>query len=273
MKVKDVIFWVIVLFSLLVFLFPLLNVISIAFKRDIDIVSMPPRIIFRPVLDHFRIAFATGGYHFDRYFINSILISTLSTLLTLGITILPAYSVSRYNVGGKSFLNFIISLRFFPPILFTIPFYILFSRMNLTDTILGIAITHTLMNVPIVFPIMVSFIDEVPKSIEEAAFIDGCSTWSLLGRILLPLISPGLVSIAFINFIFSWNEYLMALILSSGKATPITVGAGLFIRSFGVKYGELAAVTTVALIPPLAIAVILRRHIIRGLTMGIVIKG
>jgi multiple sugar transport system permease protein len=240
----------------------------LAFKSDIDIVSLPPKFIFRPVLDHFLKAFATGGYQFDKYFVNSILISSLSTLLSLGICVFSAYAVSRYNVGGQGFTIQVIALRFFPPILFTIPFYIMFAMLGLRDTILGIAIAHTLMNLPIIFPILVSLIDEIPREIEEAAIIDGCRTLDLMRYIVIPLLTPGIIAVSFINFVFSWNEYLMALILSSVRATPITVGAGLFIRSFGVQYGELAAVTTAAILPPIIIVILFRNHIIKGLTMG-----
>jgi len=273
-KTKDVIssltIYMALVIVLLIFLFPLINTIMLAFKSDIDIVSLPPKFIFRPVLDHFLKAFATGGYQFDKYFVNSILISSLSTLLSLGICVFSAYAVSRYNVGGQGFTIQVIALRFFPPILFTIPFYIMFTMLGLRDTILGIAIAHTLMNLPIIFPILVSLIDEIPREIEEAAIIDGCRTLDLMRYIVVPLLTPGIIAVSFINFVFSWNEYLMALILSSVRATPITVGAGLFIRSFGVQYGELAAVTTAAILPPIIIVILFRNHIIKGLTMGAV---
>jgi len=271
-RARDILFsivlWIILVVGVLVFLFPLVNTILLAFKSDVDIASVPPKFIFKPVLDHFQKAFVTGGYQFDRYFVNSFLIASLSTLIMLGVSIFTAYAVSRYNVGGQGFMLQIIALRFFPPILFTIPFYILFSAMGLRDTIVGIAIAHTLINLPIVFPILVSFIDEIPRELEEAAIIDGCGTLGVLRHVVLPLLLPGIVAVSFINFIFSWNEYLMALILSSVNATPITVGAGLFIRSFGVQYGELAAVTTAAILPPIIIVILFRDYIIRGLTMG-----
>jgi multiple sugar transport system permease protein len=263
----SILYWLALVIVTFVFLFPLINTIMLAFKSDIDIVSLPPKLIFKPVLDHFIKAFATGGYHFDKYFMNSIFIASLSTLINLGVSITSAYAVSRYRM--EKIMLQIISLRFFPPILFTIPFYIMFSVLGLRDTIPGIAIAHVLLNLPITFPILVGMIDEIPREVEEAAMIDGCGTLEVLKHITIPLLTPAVIAVSFINFVFSWNEYLIALILSSVNATPITVGAGLFIRSFGVQYGELAAVTTAAILLPIIIVISFKDYIIKGLTMGV----
>lgn len=268
MKKSAFLFWSAIILILTIFLFPLLNVVLLAFKSDLDIMSLPPKLIFSPTLDHFSNVLVTGGYSFDKYFINSFYIAILSTFLVLVLTFFSAYSVARYRVGSKKLPGGILSLRFFPPILFCVPFYMIFSFIGLRDTIVGIAIAHTLINLPIAFLIMLSFIEEIPRSVEEAAIIDGCSTGGLLRNIVLPLLRPGLIAVGFISFIFSWNEYLLALVLCSTEATTVTVGAGLFVQSFGVKYGEIAAVTVLALIPPLLIAILFRKSILKGLTMG-----
>jgi len=266
--IKSLAFWLVLISLLLAFLFPLINTIMLAFKSDKDIVSMPPKIIFNPVLDHFQKAFFTGGYYFDKYFINSFIVASISTLIMLGVSVLPAYAVSRWSISGQGVTLQVISMRFFPPIMFTIPFYILFTAMGLRDTLIGIAVAHTLINLPLIFPMLVSFIDEIPKAVEEAALIDGCGSLGVLRHVTLPLLVPALLSASFINFIFSWNEYLMSLILSSLNAVTITVGAGLFIQSFRVLYGELAAVATAAILPPIVIFLLFREHIIKGFIMS-----
>jgi len=265
---KKFLFWFVLILTFIIFTFPVLNTMLIAFKTDADIFSVPPKIIFNPTLSHFEEVLTKGGYSFDKYFINSFAISTISTFILLGLTFFSTYAVARYRVGGGNLPGLMLSLRFLPPILLCIPFYMLFTVIGLLDTVLGIAITHSLINLPIAFLVMLSFVEEIPRSIEEAAILDGCSTGHLLRSIVFPLLKPGLIAVGFISFIFSWNEYLMALVLSSTGAVPITVGAGLFVQSFQVQYGEIAAVVILALIPPLLLAILFRKQIVKGLTMG-----
>ncbi len=154
-------------------------------------------------------------------------------------------------------------------IVFASSVYVLFKRLNLVDTRTGIIIIHMLVNVPIALSLLSSFMQDVPKEIEESARLDGASELQVLFRIVTPMISSSVAAVFILSFIYSWNEFLFALILSIKKATTLTVGASLFVTAWGVQWGRIAAATTLAVIPPFVFAFYVQKYLVEAFSGGL----
>lgn len=260
--------WCLVILILLIFDFPIINTIITSLKSNADISTSPPPWIFNPISDHYKNVLYAAGFPFPRFFRNSLYVSLFATLLTLALCFPAAYSIARFGTGGKTLLPFVVSLRLLPPIMFVIPLYILLGKTGLVDTLSGLVLVNTLVNVPLALLVLVSFIQDLPREIEEAAMIDGCSIWNMIFLIVLPLTLPGISAVAMLTFIWSWNEYLFALILTINRATTVTVGASLFVTAWGIKWGDIAAAISLSIIPILIFTVWVQKYLVRGLTLG-----
>lgn len=269
---KKISFWLLLLISLLILSFPLLLAFLTSIKSEDDITSFPPKWIFSPILEHYRNVFYGSGYPFDLFFMNSFVIATGASIVAVLLCVPAAYAMVRMGVGVKRFFPFVVSLRLLPPIVFAIPYYMMFQFLNLLDTRTGLIWVGVIMNIPLTLMLLVGFIQDLPKEIEEAAMIDGCSTYQILGRIIFPLIGPGTAAAAILTFIFTWNEFLFVRILSDIKATTVTVGSTLFIQAYGIRWGDVAAAIVLSVIPPLLFTLFVQRYLVKGLSMGAV-KG
>jgi len=164
----------------------------------------------------------------------------------------------------------ILSIRMFPPIAAIIPFFLLYKQLGLIDTRIGLIIAYTGFNLPFAVWIMRGFFDEVPRELDEAALIDGCSPIKVFVRVVLPLAAPGLVATAIFAMIFSWNEFMFALILSRSRSQTMPVGVMGFITHRGVIWGEIMAAASVIMLPMIVFTFIAQKYLIRGLTFGAV---
>jgi len=253
---------------LFTFNLPIINTVLTSLKSDMDISSRPPKWLFTPVSDHFRNVLFGYGYDFPQFFVNSVIISLGASLLTVALCLPAAYSIVRFRTGGGNPLFFVMSLRLVPAIVFLIPLFIVYRYLHLYDTQLGLIFMHTLTNAPLGMLLFVGFIQDVPRELEEAAMIDGASAFTILRSIVFPLIFPGMVAVTILVFIFSWNEFFMSLILSLTKATPVTVGASLFVTAWEVRWGEIAAAITMSVIPTLMFIFFIQRYLVRAFTGG-----
>lgn len=251
---------------------PLLNTLLTSFKTDAVISSFPPKIVFPPTLEHFDNVLFASGYNFPQYFVNSILLATLTSLFVVFATLPAAYAMIRLNFGSKKLLPFTTSLRLFPPIIFAVPYYLMFQYMGLLDTVTALVLINTFLNLPLGLLLMIGFLQDIPIEIEEAARIDGCNVYHVLFKIVLPLMGPGIAAVAILTFIFSWNDYLFAVIISLNEATPVTLGSTMFITSWGIKWGDISAATVLSVLPPLLFTFLAQRYLVSGLSMGAV-KG
>lgn len=258
--------------SILILSFPLLMAFLTSIKNEEDIASFPPKWLFSPTLEHYKNVFYGSGYPFDLFFLNSFVISLGASLAAVLVCLPAAYAMLRLGVGMKRFFPFIISLRLLPPIIFAIPYYMMFKFLNLLDTHVGLIWVAALMNIPITLLLLIGFIQELPKEVEEAAMIDGCSNFAILTRIVVPLVAPGIAAAAILTFIFTWNEFLFVRILSDIKATTATVGSTLFIQAYGIRWGDVAAAICLSVIPPILFTLFVQRYLVKGLSMGAV-KG
>lgn len=251
--------------------FPILWMVLTSFKPDPLITNPKPIWIFAPTLEHYRNIFTTArDFTFWSYFANSLIISGVSTLIAIVAGYFCAYSISRFNTGGPNFSYWILSIRMLPPAVFITPIVILFGFYGLMDTHIGIILMYLIFNVPFAVWIFLSFIDDVPVDLEQAALLDGYSRFTVLRKIVLPLTAPSIVAVGLICFIFSWNEFLFALVISFQKAATLTVGTARFVGGYGIWWGRISAALTIAAIPPVVVGLLGQKYLVRGLTMGAV---
>lgn len=267
-KPLDVFAWVVLLVAAFVALFPIYWMMTTSFKNPIDAAKRPPAFVpflnFQPTLDAWNGLLGKGSLLY-RVATNSLIIAVSSSALCLLIGSLAAYSLARFEFKrwqNNDIALWILLYRMFPPVALAIPYFLMFRFLGMLDTLPAVILAHTAMNLPFVVWMLREFFLDMPREVEESAMVDGCSTFGVLRRIVLPLGAPALAAIALFVFIFSWNELLFALFLTFSKAQtlPIIVRGGGF------------AVSTVAVIPPILFAVLAQKYIIRGLTLGAV-KG
>ncbi len=209
---------------------------------------------------------------------NSLIIAAATTLLAVILGTAAAYSMARFRTGGKHLAFWFLSQRMLPPVAVIIPVFLLYSNysqawlgVRLIDTHVGLILLYTVFALPFTVWMMYAYFRQMPVELEEAALVDGCSRWQVLWRVAWPLAGPGLVSAAAFAFIFSWTEFLFALVLARDKTTTLPVALAGMATSFqGNLYGEVSALTMVSLIPAALLGALIQRHLVRGLTLGAV---
>lgn len=251
---------------------PLLNAIYTSFRTDADISRSPLSPHVHLTLAHYLNVLGGTGYDFPAYFLNSALISLGAVALVLVIAVPASYSIVRLGFGGRYLLRAVTALRLVPAVFFAIPFFLLYNSLGLYDTVGSLILANTFLNLPLGLLVLCGALRDLPYEIEEAAFVDGCGTYRTLRSIIFPLLAPAVVAVAVLVFLFSWSDYLFAVILSSSNATPVTVGAANFVTSTGIRWGDISAATFLSVLPPLCFAVFAQRHLVSGLSAGAV-KG
>ena len=262
----------------LVYFFPVIWMILAAFKTRSDALATPPKLIFTPTLEHFWAAFhrvsadgssvvATG---LERNFFNSLFISIVSVGLALLLGALAAYGFARLWIRGRDyFMFYILVLRMVPPITAIIPLYFMFRVAGLGGSYISIILVYTAFNLPFAIWMLTSFIDELHPPIEEAARLDGSSELKILWRICLPQMRAGLAATAIIAFIFTWNDFLFSLLLTSVTTRTVPVAMTRVVGAdVGVDWGVFAAIGTIYLLPVLLIAFFLQGQLLRGASFG-----
>jgi len=241
------------------------------------ITSLKPRaelfrfsLLFKPTLIHYMDVFSR--YSFWLYFGNSVIISLSSTILSLLLGLPAAYALARSEQKRSGIAFYFLSTRMAPPIAFLIPYFLMYIKLGLFDTHVGMIILYTLFNLALVIWLMRGFFLDVPLEIEGSALIDGCSRWQAFVRITLPLTSYGIAATGVLCFLFTWNEFLAAIILTGRNAKTLPSFIYMFLSTFQLDWGGLCASTVITCIPVLAFGILFRKFLVRGLTMGAV-KG
>lgn len=266
-KFVDVVTYIGVYLILIVTVSPVAWLVLTSFKKPVDIYAMPPKIIFSPTLENYKTLIFERD--FINYFKNSVLIAVSTTLICVFLGTLFAYALSRFSFRRRDDLAFwVLSLRMMPPIAVILPYYLLFMNLKLLDTHLALIIVYFVINFPFAVWMMKGFFKELPIEYEEAALVDGCTRLQVFIRIVMPLIRPGLAATAVFAFIFSWNEFLFALILTGERVKTLPVGVTGFITFEGVKWGLLAAGGIFIIAPVLILSLLIQRHLVKGLSFG-----
>jgi multiple sugar transport system permease protein len=259
---------VITFFSIFI-LAPIMWMILTSVKYFRDIITS--KILFSPTLYNYHTLF-TENKQFLILFRNSLIISFFAMLVCVFVGSLGAYGLSRFKwkrIVPHVLLGWVVVIQTIPSITIALPLYFLASKLNLLDTKLMMVLTYSLINLPFVLWLMISSFQQIPLEIEEAAKIDGASAWQTFFQVLLPLSKTILVTGALFTFIFSWNEFLMALNLTSTpNAMTLTVGISGFIQSYDIQYGNMAAASTLGALPGILLAVFAQRYIVSGITAG-----
>jgi multiple sugar transport system permease protein len=259
--------WVLIAVAFAFFLFPIYWLFTTSIKTQVDVFATPPKLVlFWPTLENFLLVFTHTPY--PLHALNSLIAASANTVLSLLLGTMAAYAMSRFKTGGNRLLFWFLSLRMVPPIVVAVPLYIVAAKLWLVDTRIILPVLYLLLNVPFAVWMMKSFIDEVPIELEESAFLDGGSYSQIIRRIILPIIGPGLVATGAFCFIFSWNELLLAMIFTRVTAVTLPVGVSGFITAEQTFWGQLTAYGSLAALPPLILALIFQRYMVRGLTLG-----
>ena len=253
-------------------IFPFWWMIDTSFKQPVDIFGGVTLYPHHPTTTNYTRLFNT--YNFASYLENSLIIVTVSVVVSLAIGTLAAYSLTRFHLRfglNQSALVVALLVRMIPGILLVIPLYITLAKWGLLNTRLGLILIYTGLNTSFVIWMMQSFLAEIPRDIEEAAMVDGDSRLTALVRIVLPLAAPGLAATAIFSVIVTYNEFLIALSLTSTTAAQtVPVGVSTLIGKIQIEYGPMAAAGVIGALPIVIFALVVQRHFVRGLTQGAV---
>lgn len=254
----------------LTILFPVIWMVSMMFKPADVMFARPTQFFFSPTLANFDYVIAQG---FLSNLVTSLLLGVISTAMVVVIGTPAAYAFARFEMKKKDDLFlFILASRMAPPVCLVIPFYLIYAKIGLLDTFIGLSLAYMTFNLSFYVWVLRSFCRDLPVELEEAAILEGWSKPQVFWRVVFPLLRNGIVATSVLCFIFAWNEFLFAFMLGGSSVQTLPVAIPKLITAQGVRWGEVAVVGVVSLAPVLAVVVLLQRHIVRGLTMGAV-KG
>lgn len=261
--------WIYAILGLLavIALFPFIWEARTSLMTRVDAFAVPPILKFRPIFSTYAQMLIKRGMWYN--FLNTVICSVSATVLSISLGSLAAYSFARFEFKGKDSLAFwILSNRMIPPVALVLPIFVMYQKMNLLDTRLGLVILYTAMQLPFVIWIMESYFEEIPAELEEAAMIDGASWFQVLTRITLPLAVPSIIATAIFVLILNWNEFPFALILTSTKAKTLPPAVMTFMDERNIHWNEVAAATMIISVPIIVFGFLFQKRLVRGWTMG-----
>ncbi len=252
-------------------LFPIFIMITTSLKTRTQTFSMPPVWIFKPTLQHYKEVLFSGN--FLKYLVNSLIVASATAFFSISIGAFAAYAMVRFKFMGKRAVSTVtLLLRMIPPAVLIVPLFVLWLNLGISGSRTGLIFAYVALNLSFTIWILRSFMNEIPVEIEESAVIDGCSELGILFRIVLPLIKPGLAVASIFVFRISWNEFILALVLTDRTTRTLPVAISQRITQVGVQWGEITAMATIVALPAFVFTFLSARSIIRGLTAGAV-KG
>ncbi|WP_024287389.1 carbohydrate ABC transporter permease [Cellulomonas sp. KRMCY2] len=250
-------------------LFPVFWMLTTALRHQPELFSVPPKWIPDEVtLDSFRYVWTETAL--PQYVLNSLIVVSAATLVSILFSSLAAYGMSRYEFRGKgTFLTFLLVTQMFPSIMLLIPYFQIIRTLGLYDTYAALVITYVSFTIPFCTWMMWGYMKSIPRELDEAAALDGCSPLGTFFRVVLPLSIPGVMATAIFSFITGWNEYIYALVLTqSDTMKTLPVGIGLLAGQDRIQWNDLMAAAIIAVIPLVIIFVLFQRHLVSGLTAG-----
>ncbi len=252
------------------FAFPIYWLFIMAFKTPEEVFASPP--VWWPStfsLENFAVLFRDG----DVVAIwNSLVIAGCSTVVAMILGTIAAYSIARYRTGGDNLAIWIISQRMIPPIAIAFPVFLLYAIVGLVDTYLGLIVLYTAFNLPYVIWMMRGYVEDVPTELEESALVDGLSRWQMLRKVVFPMVRTGLFATAVFTFIFAWNEFLFALILTRTEVTTFPVQLSHYFGQQQLFWAKIGAMSVLGTIPVFLTVAMAQRLLVRGISLGAV-KG
>jgi multiple sugar transport system permease protein len=269
--------WVALCLAILVvlaaWLFPLYWIVATSLKTRLQAFAFPPIWTFTPTLESYNDAFVVSRTPMTNFLVNSVIVAVATTVVSMLLGTTAAYALARFPIKGKKNLIFwILSTRMAPPIAVVLPLFLIMQQLKLINTFPGVILAYTTFNLPFVVWMMRGFFGEISRELEEAALIDGATPWRSFWWVGIPLAAPGLVATAIFCFIFSWNEFLFALVLTGVQTQTLPVAITAFWSTSDLKWGQFMATGVVTIAPVLVFAIAVQRYLVRGITLG-AIKG
>ena len=267
---KRVMLWILLAVFLIWTIFPLFWLVSTSFKGDKEILSNNELHLLpqQPTLQHYENAF--GKTHFGTYISNSVKVTLISSTLVLAAAIMGGYALARYQFKGKKAIMVImLASQMVPLITAIIPMFVLYSKLQLIDTLASLIITYTATNIPFCMITMSSFFTRIPVSLEEAAQIDGCNRFQSVVRVVLPVMLPSIVAVFVFAFTGCWNElFYSIMMINSEKLRTIPAGLMNIVQKYDIDWGQMSAAASVTLIPVVVMFFAVQKYIVAGLTAG-----
>lgn len=258
---------------LTVWAFPVIWGILTSFKTERDVLAYPPVWIFTPTLDNYR-AVLSGADSILPNLWSSIVVSSTATLLTMLFAVPAAYAIARLKYPGKQTSGFyVLVTQMLPPVGLVIPYYLVLQRIGGLDTYSGLILIFLTFSLPFAIWLMVSYFEDIPLEMEEAALLDRAGRLRALWYVILPQVRGGIAVTTIFVFLNSWNEFMFSVLLGGNRVRPVTVAMFNFISVEQTQWARLAAAAIVAMAPVILIGLAAQRHIVKGLTVGAVKGG
>ncbi len=256
----------ILILATLFVLLPILWVARTSLANRLIAYKIPPVWIFTPTLENYRTIFQQ--YPFQRYFLNSLVVASVASLIALILGSLAAYSIARFRTGDPVLRLSMLSTQMLPAITLVIPIFLLARLAHLWDSPFALILAYLSFNLPYTIWILIGFFQSIPVELEEAAMIDGCSRTQTLWRVVIPVVLPGLLAAGVFNFILNWNEFLFALILTGRDTRTLPVAVAALWTQQGVQIGAVSASTVLVVLPVILLTWIIQKSLVRNLTFG-----
>ena len=258
---------------LLAWVFPIVWSVMNSLKTERDVLAYPPKFLFAPTLDAYRdVLFGSGSILPN--LLSSFIISIGTTIVTMIMAVPAAYSLARLRVPGKRFAGFyVLATQMLPPVGIIIPYFLILRNIGWMDTYQGIILIYLSFSLPFAIWLLVSYFEDIPFEMEEAAYIDGASRWKTLWRIIIPQVRGGIAVTVVFVFLNAWNEFLFAVVLSGNTVRPVTIAMFNFVSVEQTLWAKLAAVSVLAMLPVVILGIVAQRNIVKGLTVGAVKGG
>lgn len=252
-------------------LVPVVWTVAAGFRTQISLLM--GEVTFSPVLFNFRDVLFTKTSEFLVNYRNSLVVGTASTLLCVAVATLAAFSLNRMRWRRwvvRAFMAWTLIFHMIPPVALASAWFTMARTVGLENTFTGLILAHATLNLPMAIWLMAVFVRDVPKELEEAAIMDGADTPHILWHVILPLITPGLAATSILTFIFSWNEFAVALTLTMKQTATVPVAIAKFAQDFEIQYTQMAASAALAMVPAILMLLVAQRYIVKGLTQGAV---
>jgi ABC-type glycerol-3-phosphate transport system permease component len=253
--------------------FPVAWGLLTSFKTERDVLAYPPEVIFSPTTVNYHDVFF-GGASIVPNLVSSLIVSGLTTVLTMLFAVPAAYALARLDLPWKRATGFwVLATQMLPPVGLVIPYFLLLQRVGWTDTYQGLVLVYLTFALPFAIWLLVSYFEEIPREMEEAALLDRAGRWRALWHVILPQAKGGIAVTVIFVFLNSWNEFLFAVVLGGNNVRPVTVAMFNFISLEQTQWARLAAAAMAGMAPVIVLGLIAQRHIVKGLTVGAVKGG
>ena len=271
MKLPRVFSYAIIILVAFVNLAPAGWTVLTSIKTELDAIAIPPKLVFQPTLAAYSdlLLGRAFGVDFGRFTLTSVKAAGFTTIITVAASLCAAYSLARMRFRGRNAAGLLIlATRMLPPIATILPLYLFVNMLGLLDTVMSLVLAYSAIGIPLAVWLLRGYILDVPMEVEESALIDGCNRFQTILRIVIPLILPGLLTVAFLTFLLAWNDFEIMSVLAFERAKTLPVAVTFFITQQGIIWPSMTAVATVMLIPPIMFVLLAQKYFVTGLGSG-----